>query len=101
MSDETNQNQGSAPDPNTAFIIELVGGLFGLLGLGYFYVGRTNEGITRLLIFLVYVIVAWIIIGVLSIAIIGVCLIPVQIIIQIGVSIWSANSLKKDLAQIE
>jgi hypothetical protein len=29
-------------------LIELVGGIFGLLGLGYLYAGRTNDGLIRL-----------------------------------------------------
>ena len=91
------QNSSTPQDPNNAYIIELVGGLFGLLGLGYFYVGRTNDGIIRLLAFLVYNVIAWIIIGLLSAVLIGICFIPVQIMIQIGVSIWSANTLKKSL----
>lgn len=89
--------QSTPKDPNTAFLIELIGGLFGLLGLGYFYVGRTNDGILRLILWLIYNFAAWtgIILG--SIIIIGVFCIPIQIIIQIGVAIWSASSLKKSM----
>jgi TM2 domain-containing membrane protein YozV len=86
-------------DPNTAFIIELVGGLLGLLGIGYFYVGRTNDGIMRLILFMLYNIIAWIVIFLLSALIIGLCLIPIQIAVQVGVAVWSANTLKKDLMQ--
>jgi TM2 domain-containing membrane protein YozV len=91
--------QAGEYDPNTAFLLELVGGLFGLLGIGYFYVGRTNDGIIRLIIFLLYNITAWIVITLLTAIIIGCFFIPVQIVIQVGVAVWSANTLKKDLMQ--
>lgn len=48
----------SPKDPNTAFLIEFVGGFFGLLGLGYFYAGRTNDGVIRLIAWLVYTVIA-------------------------------------------
>ena len=87
----------SGKDPSTAFIIELVGGFFGLLGLGYIYVGRTTDGIVRLLLWMVYVAVAWCIATVLIALIIGVICIPVQIVIQIIIPIWSASTLKKQM----
>lgn len=84
-------------DPNTVYLVELIGGLFGLLGIGYFYVGRTNEGVLRLILFLIYNITAWVVIMLLSAVFIGLCLIPVQIIIQVLVAVWSANALKNSL----
>lgn len=91
--------RNSEYDENTAFLIELLAGLFGFLGIGYIYVGRTNEGVTRLILFFIYNVIAWFVISLLSAIIIGLCLVPIQIIIQIGVVIWSANTLKKDLLQ--
>ncbi len=38
----------SPKDPNTAMIIEIVGGYFGFLGIGYLYAGRTVAGLLRL-----------------------------------------------------
>jgi len=84
-------------DPNTAFLIELVGGLFGLLGLGYIYTGQTEAGILRLIIFMVYNIIAWVAIVILASFIIGCFCMPVQLMIQVGASIWSANELKKSM----
>jgi TM2 domain-containing membrane protein YozV len=86
-----------AYDPNTVFIIEMVGGFFGFLGLGYFYVGRTNDGLLRLLIWFAYNLIAWVIIGVLLALIIGLVCIPFQVLIQIAVPIWSAMTLKNEL----
>jgi len=36
------------PDPNTAFVLEFVLGLFGFLGIGWLYGGRTVQGIVML-----------------------------------------------------
>jgi TM2 domain-containing membrane protein YozV len=88
-------------DPNTAFVIELVGGIFGLLGLGYMYIGRTEDGVIRLIAWLVYNVVAWIVIFFLTAFVIGCFCIPVQIAIQVGVSIWSATTLKNSILDSE
>jgi TM2 domain-containing membrane protein YozV len=88
---------GEGKDPNTAFLLELIPGLFGFLGIGYLYVGRTNDGIIRLAAFLIYNLIAWIAIFALSLVIVGLCLIPFQLAIQIGVPIWSALQLRKEL----
>ena len=94
---QTNPTTVTQKDPDTAFIIELVGGFFGLLGLGYMYVGRTEEGIMRLLIWLVYDIIAYVVIMILISIFIGCLLIPVQLVIQVAVPIWSASNLKKSM----
>jgi len=41
-------NPASSKDPNTAMIIEILAGFFGLLGIGYLYAGRTGGGLLRL-----------------------------------------------------
>ena len=84
-------------NPDTVFIIELLCGFFGFLGIGYFYVGRTNEGLLRLLLWFGYNIVAWVIITLLLALIVGFICIPIQILIQIAVPIWSAMTLKNEL----
>jgi hypothetical protein len=84
-------------DPDTAFLIELIGGFFGLLGVGYLYVGRTNDGIVRLVLWVMYDIVAAIIISLLISVLIGCLCIPLQLAIQICVPIWSASGLKKSM----
>jgi TM2 domain-containing membrane protein YozV len=37
------------PNPSTAYLVELIGGLFGFFGIGYLYAGKTGDGIARLL----------------------------------------------------
>jgi TM2 domain-containing membrane protein YozV len=100
MEQQGNNYQPVSPqpkDPNTSFLIEMVGGFFGLLGLGYFYVGRTNDGIVRLIAWLAYNITAYFVITLLLAVLIGIICLPIQLIIQIGVSYWSANTLKNDM----
>ncbi|MGD2177434.1 MAG: hypothetical protein PVG71_06375 [Anaerolineae bacterium] len=86
-------------DPNTAFLIELIGGFFGLLGIGYIYTGRTNDGILRLVLWILYDIVAFVIISLLLAVIVGFLCIPVQLVIQIAVPLWSATTLKNELLE--
>ena len=38
----------SVPDPNTAFVLEFVLGLFGFLGIGWVYAGRIPLGLTMM-----------------------------------------------------
>jgi TM2 domain-containing membrane protein YozV len=84
-------------NPETAFLIEFLAGIFGLLGVGYLYAGQTNEGVVRLVVWLVYTILAWVVIGLLSAILVGVICIPFQLVLQIGVPLWSANRLKKQM----
>jgi len=86
-------------DANSAFLLELIGGFFGLLGIGHMYVGQTNDGILRLVLWLAYTAIAWVIIALTSGIFIGLLCIPAQLLIQIGVPIWSAVALKKQLEE--
>lgn len=87
----------SQKDPQTAFLIELIGGFFGLLGIGYLYAGRNNDGILRLVLWILYDVTAFIVISLLIAVIVGIICIPVQLAIQIAVPIWSANKLKTEM----
>jgi hypothetical protein len=99
------QPPGPAPDGpsraerqiTAAFLIELVGGLLGLLGLGYLYAGRTSDGLVRLVVWLIVVPAMWTVIAMLMAAVVGCCIAPFGVLIQIFVPIWSALTLKADL----
>ena len=91
------QRTESRYDPNTIFLVELVGGFFGLLGLGHFMVGDTNGGIIRLVSWMIYNIIAYVTITLLIAVIVGFFCIPFQLAIQIGVPFWSATSLRNSL----
>ncbi len=95
--DYQSYSQPAPKDPNTAFLIEFVGGFFGLLGLGYLYIGRTNDGVLRLIGWIIYNVVAYIVIVILLSLVVGLCCVPVQLVIQVGVPLWSANELKKQM----
>ena len=84
-------------DPDTAFLIELIAGFFGLLGIGYLYAGRTNDGILRLILWILYDIAAGVAISLLITVFVGCLCIPLQLAIQICVPLWSANELKKSM----
>ncbi|NDJ33524.1 MAG: hypothetical protein GYB64_02575 [Chloroflexi bacterium] len=83
------------PDPNIAWL-ELLGFL-GFLGIGYLVSGRTQDGILRLVIYVVLLAGAWIVTFILSTVIIGLCLIPPLLAAQLAVPIISALTLKKEL----
>ena len=83
--------------PDSAFLVEFLAGIFGLLGAGYLAAGKTNEGIVRLVVWLVYTVLAWVVISALSAILVGLLCIPFQLVLQIGVPLWSANKLKKQL----
>jgi TM2 domain-containing membrane protein YozV len=72
---------------NNAFVIELVAGLLGFLGIGYMYTGRTTEGLIRL--------VGWWVLAGIMVA--SVCLIPLAMVGWLVVPIGSAMQLRKTL----
>jgi len=92
-----NETKRQSVDPNTAFLIELVCGFFGFLGVGYLYAGRMNDGILRLVCWWVFCITEGLFTVAALAVILGFCWIPVALIIQVAVPLWSANSLKKDI----
>lgn len=81
----------STKDADTAFLIELVGGVFGLFGLGHLYAGLTNTGIFRLVLGFVGLSVIYFILGV---TVIGLCAAPLVWIGQIAIAYFTANDLK-------
>ena len=66
-----------ARDPFVALLLEVVGGFFGFLGIGWIYAGRSAMGI---LLLIVYWMLDWIIGLALAISILGVwcCVWPAQ-----------------------
>lgn len=86
-------------DPNTLFAVELIAGFFGILGVGYLLAGRTEDGILRLVVWLIYDVIAAITISLLIAVIVGIICIPIQLIIQVGIPLWSATTLKNDLVE--
>lgn len=76
-----------------ALIIEFLGGIFGFLGMGYYYAGYRDEANQRFMFWLFFLAVAWppsCIAGALSF---GFCLLPI-LLIQFFIPIFSAISLQ-------
>ena len=84
-------------DPNNAFLVELVCGIFGFLGIGYLWAGRTSDGFLRLIAWWIYNIIAYLIIAALISVVIGCACLPFQFIIQVLVPFRSATGLKESL----
>jgi hypothetical protein len=84
-------------DPNTAFLLEFVGGIFCFMGFGYMYAGRSQDGLIRLLLWLIAINVAWIGAWVLASVLVGFLCMPVILIAQIGIPYWSADTLKREM----
>ncbi len=89
--------QAKTYDPNTAFLLEMIPGFFGLLGIGYIYTGRTNDGLIRLILWIAYDVLAACIITALLAVVVGLLCIPIQLLVQIAVPIWSASTLKSQM----
>lgn len=100
--------QTTAKDPNTAYLIELIGGVLGLYGLGHLYVGYGNpalkqmqdDGIKRLIIGIVALVVAYGIASALTFIIIGCILIPIIFIAQVGAGWYFAQQFKQELTAL-
>jgi len=87
-------------DKGVAFILELVLGLFGILGIGYFYAGDNTNGIIRLLVWIFILMFSWTFISIMMAFLIGFCFMPFMVVFQVAVPIWSAFSLKSKLEEL-
>ena len=87
-------------DKNIAFILELILGLFGILGIGYFYAGDNTNGLIRLLVWIFVLTFSWMFISFMTAFLIGFCFMPVMLGIQVAVPIWSAFTLKSQLEEL-
>lgn len=83
-------------DKTVAFILELIG-IFGILGIGYMYAGLIKEGVIRLVLWIIILFVAWMVVLFMSMFYIGFCMMPLLMIAQVGVPIWSGFRIKKRL----
>lgn len=82
-------------DPNTAFVLELLLGLFGFLGIGWVYAGKTTLGIVMLVSW-------WLIVGVglggsVLTGFIGCCLwLPVHFVVPLVSAMLIRNEIEQN-----
>jgi TM2 domain-containing membrane protein YozV len=88
-----------AKDPSTALVIELIGTLFGFMGLGWLYAGYTNRGIVLLLVWLGVVIVA-VVISVLTAGIFACIWLPAQVLAAIISALQVKKAVERDSQQM-
>lgn len=86
----------AAKDPSTAMIIEILLGLFGFLGIGHLYAGRTTPGIVLLLGWWVFLFVE----AMLIFVVIGFCLFPANLIVPIVSGVWLKNEMTRPPARM-
>ena len=83
------------PDPSTAFVLELLLGLFGFLGIGWVYSGRTTLGIVMLIGW--WVIVIGGLGGSLATGFLGCCVwLPIHVVAPIVSALLIRNELEKN-----
>ena len=84
-----------AKDPSTALLIELVGTLFGFMGLGWIYAGYTSRGITLLVVWLLVVVVA-VVISALTAGIFACLWLPAQIAAAVISGLQVKQAVERD-----
>ena len=80
----------SNQDPQIALILEIIPGLFGLLGIGWIYNGKTTAGVAWLVSGLIWEFIALIIIA-LTAGVGCFCTIPINLVL-VGISASMLNS---------
>ncbi|MBO9321043.1 MAG: hypothetical protein J7457_02780 [Roseiflexus sp.] len=73
------QTEGAA---STALVLEIVFGLFGLLGIGHVYTGRVAVGIAAMVAWWVYIVIA-VVVSLLTAGIAGCLFFPISIAVPI------------------
>ena len=93
------EHHAPVPDknPDTAFLLELLGGIFGFLGLGHIYAGRVGRGMIYMLLWWLYLVGSGLIISLLLSVVVGLCCIPFQLVLLIVVPFYSATTIRDEL----
>ncbi len=80
----------AAKDPTTAFIVELIAGIFGFLGIGHIYAGQTTRGVVLLVCFWAFLVVEILLMFVL----VGFCLTPLNLLVPLGSAFWLKREME-------
>lgn len=78
---------------DTAFLLELIGGIVGFLGIGYLYSGLTQAGVIRL----VGLWIVLLVLGTIASLSIGSLILPVLFVLNIVLAYVSAKDLKQSI----
>jgi hypothetical protein len=89
----------STKDKDTAFLLELIGGVLGFLGVGYLYSGLTNAGLVRLVAGWIFWALFWIFAA--ATLGLGTCLVPVPLLIMVAAAYFSATDLKTSMESVQ
>jgi TM2 domain-containing membrane protein YozV len=82
-------------DAGLAFVLEVLAGLFGFLGIGHMYSGQVGRGVTLLLVLWAYT--AFEVVFVFVTFGFGLCFLPAMGLVHLGAPIVSALWLKRDM----
>lgn len=82
--------QTGLKDENLAFVLEVIPGLFGFLGIGHIYAGNVTRGVTLLVCYWLFVTVEFGLIFVL----VGLCLTPANFILPLLSALWVKRELE-------
>jgi hypothetical protein len=85
-------------DRNIALVLEILPGLFGILGIGWIYSGKVGTGIAWLIGYLIWVGIA-VTVSILTGFIACFCTVPINLIC-VGISAYALNSYTKNNPQI-
>ncbi|MBA2363462.1 MAG: zinc-ribbon domain-containing protein [Chloroflexia bacterium] len=80
----------AAKDPTTAFIVELIAGIFGFLGIGHIYAEQTTRGVVLLVCWWAFLVVEIF----LMFIIVGFCLTPLNLLVPLGSAFWLKREME-------
>ena len=80
----------AAKDPTTAFIAEIIAGVFGFLGIGHIYAGQTTRGVVLLVCWWAFLVVEVLLMAIL----IGFCLLPLNLLVPLGSAFWLKREME-------
>lgn len=79
-------------DSGLAFLIELIPGLFGFLGIGHMYAGQVTRGVLLLIGYWAFI--SFEILAMLGL--VGWCLTPLNVLIPIGSAFWLKREMDRE-----
>jgi TM2 domain-containing membrane protein YozV len=85
-------------DRNIAILLEILPGLFGILGIGWIYSGKTSTGLAWLIGYLVWVVIV-VVAAIISGFMACFCTVPINLVC-VGISAYNLNNYTKSNPQL-